>query len=37
VFNAQCLANLEEAKTHYNWRMVKFAKKLALEMQETDN
>jgi aminopeptidase N len=36
VCNAECLSNLEEAKTHHNWRMVKFAKKLALEMEDTD-
>ncbi|MCB4808356.1 M1 family metallopeptidase [Tamlana sp. 62-3] len=26
--NAECLSNLEQATTHHNWRMVKFAKQM---------
>ncbi len=32
--NEQCRANLETAKTHHNWRMVKFAKELSNKLEE---
>jgi len=31
--NAKCKANLENAKTHHNWRLVKFAKQLSEKLQ----
>jgi len=32
--NEECKANLEKAKSHYNWRMVKFAKELSNKLEE---
>ena len=32
--NEACQSNLEEAKSHHNWRLVKFAKELALKIEE---
>ncbi|QXP79415.1 MULTISPECIES: M1 family metallopeptidase [Winogradskyella] len=32
--NEECEANLEKAKSHYNWRMVKFAKELSNKLEE---
>ena len=30
----ECLSNLEKAKSHHNWRMVKFAKELSEKLQQ---
>jgi aminopeptidase N len=32
--DAQCKSNLENAKTHHNWRMVKFAKDMSKQLEE---
>lgn len=35
--NAQCKSNLEQAKSHHNWRLVKFAKDVLEQLQENKN
>jgi aminopeptidase N len=35
--NEACLNNLESAKTHHNWRLVKFAKELSEKLEENKN
>ena len=35
--NEQCQSNLEKAKTHHNWRMVKFAKELSEKLEKNKN
>lgn len=35
--NDQCIQNLEQAKTHHNWRLVKYAKQLLAEFETTKN
>lgn len=32
--NEECVSNLETAKSHHNWRMVKFAKRLLEQLKE---
>jgi aminopeptidase N len=35
--NADCKANLETAKSHYNWKLVKFAKQYFEKLQQNKN
>ena len=35
--NEECKTNLENAKSHHNWRLVKFAKQLSEELEENKN
>ncbi|NNE31086.1 MAG: M1 family metallopeptidase [Winogradskyella sp.] len=32
--NDKCLSNLEQAKSHHNWRLVKFAKQMSEQVQQ---
>ena len=32
--NDRCQSNLEQAKSHHNWRLVKFAKQLSQQLKE---
>jgi len=32
--NSQCKSNLDNAKAHHNWRLVKFAKELSKELEQ---
>ena len=35
--NADCKSNLENAKSHHNWRLVKFAKELSEQLEQNKN
>ncbi len=35
--NAKCKSNLETAKAHHNWRLVKFAKQLTEQLEQNKN
>ncbi|MTE26042.1 M1 family metallopeptidase [Winogradskyella ouciana] len=35
--NDKCLSNLEQAKSHHNWRLVKFAKQMSEQLQQNKN
>ena len=35
--NEDCKSNLEKAKTHHNWRLVKFAKEFSEQLQQKEN
>ncbi|MFC0605008.1 M1 family metallopeptidase [Winogradskyella pulchriflava] len=35
--NERCKSNLENAKTHHNWRLVKFAKEMSDELNQKQN
>lgn len=35
--NAECEKNLETAKSHHNWRLVKFAKQLSEQLEQNKN
>ncbi|WP_418637146.1 M1 family metallopeptidase [Winogradskyella sp.] len=35
--NEDCMSNLENAKSHHNWRLVKFAKQLSEELEQKRN
>jgi len=35
--NADCKANLETAKSHHNWKLVKFAKQYFEKLQQNKN
>ena len=37
VCNLDCKNNLEDAKSHHNWRLVKFAKQLSGQLQQKEN
>jgi len=35
--NSECKSNLETAKSHHNWRLVKFAKQLSEKLEQNKN